>query len=169
MFKNKLAIYISLVVMVGMFTQSCNLTTKEKSLPLYPDFTDQNPDLFDTSWLTDKPCSAPCWHEITPEKTSKENAILTVKRLPFVDDSKMFKNSEGVSFPCKIPNDKTCIVMSFDNDILEFLWITPNYLITIDQVVEKLGNPDGFSAYPTDPGGTGYYLAVIWKKRQESV
>jgi hypothetical protein len=178
MFKNKLAIYILvLVVMVGMFTQSCNPTTKEKSLPLYPDFTDQNPDLFDTSWLTDKPCSTPCWHGLQIGKSSMTDSIATFKKPSFVDSNSMRsvevklpqKIVQAVAFRCKLQPELSCAGIFFNKNVLENLSISPNYQITFEQAVEKLGEPDGYVYSPLGAEIGGCDISLIWTKRQMSL
>lgn len=171
MSKNKSLIYVSLsvVIIIALSLAFCVLRTNGKvNLATKTDLAKLDPDLYDQSWFTGIPCAAPCWYGLKPSETSRENAMTVVGKLPFVDSSAMRASSTNVSFLFKIQYDdhQPRVVMTFEDDILERIYITPNYPITIDQVVEKLGNPDGFSAYPTDPGGTGYYLAVIWKKKQ---
>jgi hypothetical protein len=127
-----------------------------------------DPDLYDQSWLTGIPCAAPCWYGARPGETSRENVKMIVSRLAFIDSGNIKESSTGgISYPYKNQDGQgDSIGMVFADDTLEEIYMTLNYPITMEQAVEKLGNPDGFSAYPTDPGGTGYYLAVIWKKKQ---
>lgn len=171
MSKSKSLIYISIsVLIIAIFSlgfyilsinEKINHVTKNNLATL-------DPDLYDQSWLTGNPCAAPCWYGLKPSETSRENAVTVVSKLPFINSSAMRESSTNVYFPFKIQHDnlQSGIVITFEDDILERIYITPNYSITIDQVVEKLDAPDGLLAYPTDPGGTGYYLAIIWKKKQ---
>jgi len=160
MTKRIAAIYILLCI---LFTGCTPAPPKTET-----DLTKLDPDLYDQSWFTGDPCIAPCWYGLKPGETSKENAKMVVSGLPFVNSNDLFENYNGLSFSCKIQGDNggSVIMIFADNGLLEFLYITPNYSITIDQAVEKLGSPDGFSAYPTDPGATGFYLGVIWKEKQ---
>jgi len=56
--------------------------------------------------------------------------------------------------------------MGFENGILEFLACVPNYQITFEQVVEKLGIPDEFSVEPMYPDAVGCELQVVWKNKR---
>lgn len=166
MSKSKLLIYPSLIVLIiatiiiSLFFFETSQTQNKM------DLTTLDPVLHDQSWLTDIPCGAPCWYGLEPGKTSREDAVATVSKLSFIDSSKLQENSVLTTFPCKHQAEHVCVKMSFNNGFLEFLWILPSYPITLEQAVEKLGNPDGYSAYPTDPGATGYRLDVIWKEKQ---
>jgi len=175
MLKNKLTIYISLLVMLEIFMQACtSAAIEDKSLPLYPDFTNQNPNLADTSWLTNKPCGAPCWHGLQTGKSSMTDAVATVKELSFVDPDSMSssevklpeKVTQIVGFKCKSQPKLTCVGMSFYENILENLSISPNYRITFEQAVEKLGVPDGYTYSPLGAEIKGCNIFLIWTKRQ---
>jgi hypothetical protein len=171
MSKSKSLIYISVsILIIAVLSLSfCVLRINDKADHVTKiNLATLDPDLYDQSWLTGDPCAAPCWFGLKPNETSRENSMTVVSKLPFIESSTMQESSTNVYFPFKIRHDnlQSGVVITFEDDILSRIYITPNYPITIDQVVKKLGEPDGFSAYPTDTGGTGYYLAVIWKKKQ---
>jgi hypothetical protein len=174
MFKNKLAIYISLAVMLGVFMQSCNSVTKDKPLPLYPDFTDQHPDLVDTSWLTNESCVMPCWRGLQLGKSSMTDAVETVTELLFVDSNSMWsvdvklpqKIVQVIGFKCKSQLKMDCLAMQFNGNVLDSLSISPNYQITFEQAVEKLGDPDGYVYSPLGAEIGGCDISLIWTKRQ---
>jgi len=175
MLKNKSVIYISLIVMLGIFIQSCNpVSTEDKPLPLYSNFIVQSPDLADTSWLTDKPCSMPCWHGLQISKSSMIDSIATVRGLSFVDPDSMRsvevklpqKIIQAVGFKCKSQPGLTCVGMDFNENTLENLSISPNYQITFDQAVEKLGEPDGYFYSLLGAETRGCDISLIWAKRQ---
>lgn len=125
-------------------------------------------ELYDKSWITGNPCSSPCWQGIEPGITSRKDALAIVEGLSFIGNSKVILHSQGASFPCKETKNgnQYCVVMSFNNNILETLWLSPNYPITFEQAVENLGLPSGFSVYPTNPGSTDCYLGIAWKEKQ---
>jgi hypothetical protein len=56
--------------------------------------------------------------------------------------------------------------MSFNENILENLSISPNYRITFEQAVEKLGAPDGYVYSPLGAEIKGCSIFLIWVKRQ---
>jgi hypothetical protein len=160
-----LLIYLSMsfaLIIIAVFSFRFFSVTSEFDLKTL------DPSLYDQSWFTGNPCMSPCWYGLIPGKSSRNDAISTAKHLHFINMDKVEVHSQRAFFPCKVPDydNQDCIRMSFDNDILDTLWLTPNYKITFEQAVEKLGNPDGFSLYPTNPGATGCYFGVIWKEKQ---
>jgi hypothetical protein len=163
---NKLPIILKLVIVIAIASVLFSCTPKAVNLETL------DPNSYDQSWLTGKPCGAPCWYGLEPGVSTRQDSITKAKQLSFINGNGGMPSPsnaswvDDMSFPCKVPDDKTCSVMNFVNGSLTFIWIIPNYSITIDQVVEKLGNPDGFSAYPTDPGATGCNLDIVWKEKQ---
>ena len=164
MSKKKLLIYLScLVTLLGIILFCLYFQSDNNDLKAL------NPNIYDQSWLTGQPCSAPCWQGIEPGVTSRDDVITKVKDLPFIDKNNVNLSTTGASFLCKYPriNSQSCVAISFNNNnILQILWLTPNYPITFEQVVDYLGPPDGFSLGPVDPGATACYLGLIWKERQ---
>ena len=129
------------------------------------ELTTLDPNLYDQSWLTSDSCEVACWHGIKPGVTSKENTLLAVSKLPFIDNSKTEDFGRIVNYLCKVPENAGCARMTYGNGDLEFLYVYPNYPITIGQAVGKLGDPDGYWADPTDPSATGCGLSFVWKKK----
>ena len=163
MSKSKSLICLSIFIIIG--TIGC-FHFKASPAPDKVDLTTLDPNLYDQSWLTNDSCEVACWHGIKPGVTSKENTLLIVSELPLIDNSKMEAFGGTVNYPCKIPNNITCVRITYSNGILEYLDVTPNYPITIGQAVEKLGDPNGYRAGPTDPSATGCSLGLVWKKKQ---
>jgi len=163
MSKRKSLIYFSLFIIAVLIIGFTYF--RASPAPDKVDLTTLDPNLYDQSWLTTDTCEVGCWHGIKPGVTSKENTLLALSKLPFVDSSKMEDFGRIVNYPCKVPNNMGCVRMTYNGD-LEFLYVSPNYPITIGQAVEKLGSPDGYWAGPTDPGATGCSLGLVWKKKQ---
>lgn len=175
MFKSKLAIYLSCLLAFGIFSLSCNSSAvNENLLPMYPDFSGKNPNLFDTSWLTISPCDTPCWHELRLSKTSITDAITAIKELSFINPESLrlvetslpSKNIESVLAECKESPGKTCVDVRFYEKTLESIYIWPNYQISFDQAIEQLGEPDGFFYTPLGVETSGCYISLIWIKQQ---
>ena len=162
--KNKLLICVGVLFALLVVTLVCLRFLWMKN---EVDITRLNSELYDKSWITGHPCSSLCWQGIEPGMTSRKDALAIAKGLLFIDNSKMVLQPQGASFPCKetTNGNQYCVVMSFNNDILETLWLSPNYPMTLEQAVENLGPPDGFSIYPTNPGATDCYLGIAWKEK----
>jgi hypothetical protein len=153
-YRNIITFLIILVV------SSCTNTSSGKKTVIEPTFTED-------SWLTDKPCKAPCWYGMEPGKTSKEEAMLTTKELSFIDPEGVTDSVNGLLFNCK--NYPGCVYMGFRDNILEFLNIYLYTTVTFKEVVDKLGNPDIVMIDPINPEGSGCYIGLLWLERQMEV
>lgn len=126
-----------------------------------------DPTLYDQSWLTGKPCGAPCWNGLEPGVSSRLDSITTVKQLPFISGNDVeLTQTTGASFLCKQPQSFNCVNMDFENDILKDIYFVPNYQITFEQVVEKLGKPDGILVQAMYPDAGGCKLQVVWENKR---
>ena len=164
MLKSKSLIYLSIFI-IAVIIIGCTYFRASPAANKV-DLTTLDPNLYDQSWLTTDTCEIACWHGIKPGVTSKENTLLALSKLPFVDSSKMEDFGRIVNYLCKVPNNIGCVRMTYSNGDLEFLYIYPNYPITIGQAVEKLGSPDGYSAHPTNDGPYGCIVSLVWKEKQ---
>lgn len=163
MSKNRFLIFIRIffILTLPILVISCSPINRKSVNPK------ENPELVDQSWLIDQPCTAPCWYGLIPGKTSREYAIETTGNLSFLD-SKNIKLREitGASFYCIEPPNEVCVAMGFENNKLSNLWIYPNYHITLEQVVQRLGPPDSFYYSYKDPESRNCNLNLLWLKRQ---
>jgi hypothetical protein len=164
MLKSKLQTCLSKWLCIGVcfLIVSCTLLgeTKNKS------FVDpvKYPELVDQSWLVnDENCSAPCWLGLVPGISSQAEALALAKTLSFVESGKELDNATGnFMFPCKIPTGSNCLAMRFENGTLSSLRLYPNYQITFEQVVNKIGPPDSFRFLRRNPEGNGCSVYVYW-------
>jgi hypothetical protein len=166
MSKNKLLIFLSIAVILFVFILLyLNYRQENKNVNVVQASLD--PNLYDTSWLTNSTCEPTCWNGLIPGKTSRTDSIVIIEKLPFVDTNRIFADEFGLYFYCNSSTRETkCGTLFFEDGVLERVSLYPNYLITLDQAVEKLGIPDGYSCYPTDPGATGYELSIFYTKKQ---
>ena len=139
---------------------------RDAPAPEKVDLATLDPNLYDQSWLTNDSCEVACWHGLKPGVTSKEDTLLAVNELPFIDSNKTEDFGRIVNFLCEVPENTGCVRMTYDNGDLEYLYVFPNYPITMEQAVEKLGDPDGYWAGPTDPSARGCSLGLVWNKKQ---
>ena len=160
---NKLLTYISLfgVLIAQLILVSCSSLGSKTIDPT------EHPTLVDQSWLTDQPCVAPCWHSLVPGKSSQIEAIAIAKGLSFLDNKNVkLDGATGASFFCIEPPSEICVAMGFEHGMLSNFWIYPNFQITLEQVVNKLGPPDSFFFSYKDPESTNCSLSLFWIKRQ---
>ena len=131
-----------------------------------------DPNYYDQSWLMGKPCAAPCWYGLEPGVSTRQDSINRVEQLPFVDSSSINITNHldfgfvDISFSYKRSQESGALEMIFKPDILDSVYIYPNYRITFDQAVEKLGAPDGYWLQPDTPETFGCRLLVIWKNQR---
>ncbi len=169
MLKNKseprdcLKLILALVIVLGF--SACQ---GQGSVTETPETLD--PNYYDQSWLTGKPCAAPCWYGLEPGVSTRQDSINRVEQLPFVDRSSIkFTNLPylvGVSISFRKGQSSSGLAMDFESDALDSVYIFPNYRITFDQAVEKLGAPDGYWIQPIYPKSLGCRLLVIWKNQR---
>jgi hypothetical protein len=120
--------------------------------------------LIDRSFVTDQPCSAPCWQGIKINQSSSDNVITILHNLPFVEQSsivvKRIKQGNGqgdrrITFDCSHPTQRRCGEITLTNDKVISIWLSVEYPLTLKEVVDKLGVPDyvTFDLYHPDVGG----------------
>jgi hypothetical protein len=163
---NRLPIMLKLVFVIAIASVLFSCT------PNAVDLGKLDPNTYDQSWLTGKPCTAPCWYGLEPGVSTRQDSIKTVQQLPFISTNGIMSSNatwiDELSFPCKKPLNAYygCIDLVFKNNVLDEIDINPNYQITFEQAIEKLGSPDGFFVVQIDPGGGRCVLQVMWKNKR---
>ena len=105
MSKSKLSICLKLIFVIAIASTLFSCKSQGVNLETL------DPNLYDQSWLTGKPCSAPCWYGLEPGISSREDSISKVKQIPFVNgDQEMLPPSNAswvdeISFPYKKTQD----------------------------------------------------------------
>lgn len=105
---------------------------------------DEN-NLKDTSLLTDDPCEAPCWNNITPGETSFRDALIIVQddeRYSNVEEvepeeetnARLFGFSAGESNIC-------CQVLSEEGDVIDSMLFFLAPEMTLGDILEKYNDP----------------------------
>jgi hypothetical protein len=123
-------------------------------------------DMVDQSWINGQPCLPPCWQGLEPGISSREEAVDTVKNLSFISSERQMKRSENSEvFFCEIPNNKYCGLMFFEHEILTLIRLDINYRLTIEQMIELIGTPDGFTYSQPNPT-VSCRVIVLWSGRQ---
>ncbi|MGP8330093.1 MAG: hypothetical protein ACT6FF_07230 [Methanosarcinaceae archaeon] len=165
MLKNKFLIYGNLffiTIMLQAFV-SCSRLDSNHVDPV------KHPDLVDQSWLSDQPCSVPCWQGLELETSSREEAIESVQNLSFIQKDNFTTYSNWVNFLCKEPSNITCVSMAFENETLTSLRLYVNYQLSLEQIVNEIGPPDSFFFSRRNPEGFACDITLFWVDRQMSV
>ncbi len=107
--------------------------------------------LTDTSILTDSPCSAPCWYGLELNKSTKAEISSTIKTLSFLEQNSVVESAIGwypniptqaIGVDCRQPPNRQCVTFLVVSDTLKCIMLSPNYNLTIGQLVAHLGPPD---------------------------
>lgn len=165
MSQNRLREYANALLIISFcfLILSC---TAEKPKMEYVDYS-ARPDLVDQSWLTGKPCTAPCWQGLEPGKSTREEVMKVISKLSFLDTEKDITIYAGQEFLyCKQPPDKTCLGLVFNNNQLSQLGLLLNYSVTLDEVVDKLKKPDFFVISYPGSERMDCLLRVYWLQRR---
>ncbi len=125
----------------------------------------------DRSFLTGKPCAAPCWYGLELDKAEQEAVLATLRGLEFVDESsiRIHNNSVWPQFPiaseiyfCSKSDKRNCNTAVFSEEKLKMLWLSVEYDLTLNEVVQQLGKPDYISYSPYRPESRSCTLQLYW-------
>ncbi len=125
------------------------------------------PPPLDTSLLTGEPCEPPCWQGLIPGVSTEEEVNDFLRSSTLVDQSCIFRGevtrgrgevvgttmqwwstANMSNAPRQLGND--CVIME---GLLQHLTIWLDYEVTLEDLLERYGAPDKFSAWmePVDP------------------
>ena len=139
----------------------------------------------DLSPFSGIPCAAPCWHNLFVDKSTKEQTLVTLGTLKFVDQFSIKETLGGywdpsyetydsisattINVNCQEPKDMSCYKLDFVGNILKRLFIFPNYTITLKDTVDYFGVPTEVSLYHWGAECAGCGISFSWDDRQISV
>jgi hypothetical protein len=140
---------LTVLLLWGLMTVSCSL---------YYDAE------IDRSFLTDQPCAAPCWYQLVPGKSSKDDVINTLKNLTFIEPNSIKEygtkwinddSAQSIIFACTHPIKKNCGEIVISKDQLKLISLSVNFPLDIEAVVNKLGPPSyvDYGVYAPEVGG----------------
>ena len=106
MSKSKLSNCLKLIFVIAIASTLSSCKSQSVNLETL------DPNLYDQSWLTGKPCGAPCWYGLEPGVSSRDDSISKVKQIPFIDGNTasfsnpaVFPYLDEVDFQYKKPQD----------------------------------------------------------------
>ncbi|NIN64367.1 MAG: hypothetical protein GTO63_06635 [Anaerolineae bacterium] len=119
------------------------------------------PPSVDTSLLTGEPCEPPCWQGLTPGVSTEEEVNEFVRTSELVDRTTLFRGDitrgtgevVGVSVQWWSRADTAGVPRQFGNSfsikdgILQYMTIFLDVEVTVEDLLERYGPPDKFSAY----------------------
>ncbi len=137
--------------------------------------------LMDRSLLTDKPCPAPCWYGLELGKSTKAEVLATLQTLSFADPKTIRESASsywdytananmaatviGIDYRRPTPSSLGCAGFTIYHDTLVEIFLSPNYTLTLKEIVDHLGPPDYVGA-PILMDRTTCQLMFMWVKKQ---
>jgi hypothetical protein len=168
MLKNRLTNCLRIILLIFILSlTSCSTVDQNKNMVT-------NPTEMDKSWLTGEPCKAPCWYGIIPGISSKNDVLEKIKPLTFINPQKTGmrqgsswdgKPEEYIDLYGVNPPERTYII-TLKQDKVDTIRIYPNYQISMDEAVKRIGEPDFIHTNPTDETARACILDVYWRKQQ---
>jgi hypothetical protein len=152
---------ITVLIFTVLFTACSNTQPAEKKteLPVVVTIAPDAPAGWIDRWLQKIPCSAPCWENITPGKTTSQEAEQIIRAIPYAYDISIdpeFVPGRGV-IEWKI-EDKYLGQIGFDSNTPQRIinQITPSYNSTkLSEVINAYGEPDYVIAAVDTPSDIG--------------
>ena len=129
----------------------------------------------DQSFLTEKPCAAPCWYGLELNK-SDENAVENALRgLPFVlpESIRKYDSTWGYDIPakefayaCIVPEEEDCgHIVLVDNKVKK-VSAKIGYDLTLQTVIDKIGVPESVIYNESYPNWSDCLVDFIWPDRE---
>ena len=107
-----------------------------------PDITIDIPEIGDGGFLSQEPCGPPCFWNIVPNITTKDEAIEVLKskglfeRCEFIDNT-AYAGTRGI-----VCRPIVLVELRDDTDIVSGIGFRPSEAITVEDMIEKYGEPD---------------------------
>lgn len=108
----------------------------------------------DTSLLTDDPCAAPCWNNITPGISDENDVHRQLEDSPFVRKGSVehsLTEQDGIpltTFSWQAQGKPKNWIYLRDGKVLR-VRINLDYALTLDEIVEKHGPPEAVLCKPS--------------------
>lgn len=105
--------------------------------------------LKDCSFLTDNPCSVPCWQGIVPGETSRSQAIKILKANPSVRQRSLQEGGSnewgGITWSWKGRGSGNKIPprISWNEGIVQEITFGTTCEVAVEQILDKFGAPEG--------------------------
>jgi len=132
----------------------------------------QGPTVIDKSFVTNNPCSPPCWYGLKLDVSNKEDVLATLSKLPFIELSSIREQSVRwndsdamyIRFSCISHKDKKCGGITIAGDKVKRISMAVHYELSLETTVSKLGAPDyvEYSVYHPEVGGC--VISLEWQE-----
>lgn len=156
-----------LVSLLVIIVAGCNIKDTVKDTVVDP--------LADRSFLTQQPCTSPCWYGLEPGKSSIDDVYATLNKLPFVDPASISESgyiwlgdntAKEIDFSCLHPKNTKCDgILNVAQGRLERITLNPPYPVTFQEAVDALNQPDRMNYQPFSPEGGGCFIVLVWSQK----
>ncbi len=117
------------------------------------------------NWLRGIPCNAPCWEGITPGKTTLDEAIEIIKKLPFVSSYTI--DYYGINFNWIHNNVQGIAYINANQPTRVISYIIPfrTFRYKLGDIISVYGEPTHIVAKAVNYGAiVGHSLLLFWLK-----
>ena len=116
-------------------------------------------DIGDGGFLSDEPCRAPCFFGITPDVTTKEQAIEIFQKKFGVGNCDEWPDlKDGHDIICE-----PVLVIFNDSGQIDNIYFSPAKSISIEEVIAKHGQPDAYMVFGSSRENMGRTTSVIMR------
>ncbi len=113
----------------------------------------------DNSIITGLPCAPPCWQGITPGVTSSDNALGILSNSPYIEKGSIKQagttTSGGCTWRWRSSGRRGQPGLSWENGIVDTIQIGLTFDFSVQEVIEKFGNPEFVSVVEGDNQSIG--------------
>ena len=120
----------------------------------------------DTSLRSGEPCAPPCWQGLTPGESTATDAIDVLKSLSFVQEDSILRRDLGaldretIDWHSSVSNGGSGYIILNSEDKIASIVIDLEYKLTLQELIDGLGEPDAFSVLHNPP--TCQEVSVVW-------
>lgn len=119
----------------------------------------------DKSIVTDLKCTPPCWQGITPGVTTGEQALKILTDSPYIkqESIKQVGNMKfgGCTWDWRYPGRRVQSGLNWQSEIVESIRLDLTFDLTVQEVIERFGNPEAVSVVEGGQPENWYWLIVL--------
>ena len=161
-----------MIAIIGVCLFGCSLSAQQPSPTVL-----QNSN--EIVFLTNAPCSAPCWQGLEIGISTESEVMTTVSTLNFIDQKTIrvipqsvpdlnpsnWVQGKNIVATC-INGWEPCLRLTIANDKLRDIDIELDYGLTLDMIINHFGNPDYIGSHHIGGDVIDCKIELIWLKQQ---
>ena len=132
----------ALIVLCSFILSSCNSSGAVANRP-----GDVPKEIADGGFLSADPCGPPCFWTLVPGITTTEETMVMLDAMNIADECSPYDNSEEAGTRGLICSPVVELSISFrlDEDIVNGVGFHPSQTVTVEEIIERYGEPDAIS------------------------